>query len=170
MSKDGSEEEIYSRRGRSRGGGVHFKNCCCQFSQVIFFFGGGVKFWYTALFWSVRESERKLLHSSFLLSLRLSRPPSSRGTSCRQVGHTLKSWLTNSRKYRMFFILPSNNQNMSSNSIWLANNTEFSLSHKTRIHCLFAKPFPWSSTLMPKFLKSNLVSCELFHGCKDLAG
>ena len=40
--------------------------------------------------------------------------------------------------------------------------------HKTRLHCSFPKPFPWSSTTRPKFLKSNLVF-DLFHGYKDLA-
>ena len=79
----------------------------------------------------------------------------------------------NSRKYRMFFILPSNHQNMhtSRNSIWLANNTESSQGHKTRLYYSFAKPFPWywSSTTRSKFLKSNLLS-DLFHGYKDLAG
>ena len=37
------------------GGGVHFKNCYCQagvqFLYVIIFWGGGMKSWYTTLFW-----------------------------------------------------------------------------------------------------------------------
>ena len=75
----------------------------------------------------------------------------------------------NSQKYRMFIIILSNHQNMSRNTMWLVNNTEFSLGHtETRLHCSFAKPFPWSSTNRPNFLKSDLVF-ELFHGYKDLA-
>ena len=72
--------------------------------------------------------ERKL-HSSFLLS-----PQLSCGKACRQVTHASKGWL-----YRMFIILPSNHQNISRNSIWLANDTEFIVGHKTRVHCPFAK-------------------------------
>ena len=69
------------------------------------------------------------LHSSFLLS-----PKLSCGKTCRQVTHASKSWL-----YRMFIILPSNHQNISRNSIWLANDTEYIVGHKTRVHCPFAK-------------------------------
>ena len=72
--------------------------------------------------------ERKL-HSSFLLS-----PQLSCGKACRQVTHASKGWL-----YRMFIILLSNHQNISRNSIWLANDTEFIVGHKTRVHCPFAK-------------------------------
>ena len=97
-------------------------------------------------------------------------PPTFMTTSsrnaCRRHDEEL---IINSRKYRMFIIIPSNHQNMSRNTIWLVNNTEFSLRHKTRLPCSFAKPFPWSSTNRPKFLKRNLVS-DLFHGYKDLAG
>ena len=42
-----------------------------------------------------------------------------------QAGYPcFKELIKNSRKYRMFFNLPSNHQNMSRNAIWLVNDTE----------------------------------------------
>ena len=114
---------------------------------------------------SERIRERKPLHSPFFLS------PTFARNLLRTSYPSFKELINNSRKYRIFFILRSNHQNMSRNSIWLANDKEFSLGHKTRVHCLFAKalmPFI-VTTLGSTFLKSKLDS-ELFHGYKDLAG
>ena len=110
---------------------------------------------------SERIRERKPLHSPFFLY------PTFARNLLPTSYPSFKELINNSRKYRIFFILRSNHQNMSKNSIWLANDKEFSLGHKTRVHCLFAK------ALIPVIvttLRSHKLDSELFHGYKDLAG
>ena len=117
---------------------------------------------------SERIRNRELNHSSFLLSPDFLDDLARKRNACRRQYSCFKELNKNSRKYRTSFIFRSNHQNISRNSIWLVKHTKLRLGHKTRLHCSFAKPFPWSSTNRPNFLKSDLVF-ELFHGYKDLA-
>ena len=118
---------------------------------------------------SVHKYSNNFSSPCFSLPSKLFRTNSSFLLSPDFLDHALRAETLNSRKYRMFIIIPSNHQHMSRNTIWLVIKIIQSLAHKTRLHCSFAKPFPWSSTTRPKFLKSNLVF-DLFHGYKDLAG
>ena len=71
----------------------------------------------------------------------------------------------------MIFILQSNHQNMSRNSIWLVNNTVFSLGHKTRLVHLQSHSLEvsWSPTTRGQNFKKVPLASDLFHGHKDLA-
>ena len=111
---------------------------------------------------SERIRERKLLHSSFSYS----GPPRGEMLAARLSAIHQRAEFSEIQDVFYSSVKPSKHVK---NSIWLVDNTEFSLRHKTRVHCSLRKTFPWSSTTRPKFLKSNLVS-HLFHGYKDPAG
>ena len=104
---------------------------------------------------SVHKYSNNFSSPCFSLPSKLFRTNSSFLLSPDFLDHAPRAETLNSRKYRMFIIIPSNHQNTSRKTIWLVNNTEPSLGHKTRLPCSFAKPFPWSSTNRPKFFKKE---------------
>ena len=108
---------------------------------------------------SVHKYSDNFSSPCFSLPSQLFRTNSSFLLSPNFLDHAPRAETLNSRKYRMFIIIPSNHQNMSRNTIWLVNNTEFSVGHKTRLHCSLAKPFPWSSTTRPLSFRKVTLTC-----------